>query len=157
MVKGPWVAIGALHMLAPHRGAGGVGARSLHPVGHGTDPSARPRWACLLLSVWGARSKSSQSGCPCCNPPVTQTLVEPFDSGLLTLRDGAQIYWETSGNPKGCRCSGCTGGPEQAWGQGGTSASQIQRSGSSSAWTSEAVAAAVHWLATSALTCIRCG
>ena len=32
---------------------------------------------------------------------MTSEAVEPFDSGLLTVRDGTQIYWETSGNPDG--------------------------------------------------------
>ena len=27
--------------------------------------------------------------------------IEPYASGLLTMDDGAEIWWETSGNPGG--------------------------------------------------------
>lgn len=46
-------------------------------------------------------------------------LVEPFDSGLLSLRDGAQIYWETSGNPEGIPLLWLHGGPGAGLGSGG--------------------------------------
>lgn len=36
---------------------------------------------------------------------------EPFATGLLTLRDGAQIYWETTGNPDGEPLVWLHGGP----------------------------------------------
>jgi len=42
---------------------------------------------------------------------VTSEAVEPFDSGLLTVRDGTQIYWETSGNPDGIPMVWLHGGP----------------------------------------------
>ncbi len=37
--------------------------------------------------------------------------IEPFASGLLTVRDGSQIYWETSGNPDGVPMVWLHGGP----------------------------------------------
>jgi len=51
--------------------------------------------------------------------PVTSPLIEPFDSGLLTVRDGAQIYWETSGNPDGAPMVWLHGGPGTGLGPGG--------------------------------------
>lgn len=42
---------------------------------------------------------------------MTSGTVEPFDSGLLTVRDGTQIYWETSGNPDGTPAVWLHGGP----------------------------------------------
>ncbi len=42
---------------------------------------------------------------------MTSAAIEPFDSGLLTVRDGAQIYWETSGNPHGVPMVWLHGGP----------------------------------------------
>ncbi len=42
---------------------------------------------------------------------VTSPAVEPFASGLLVVRDGAQIYWETSGNPDGVPMLWLHGGP----------------------------------------------
>lgn len=45
--------------------------------------------------------------------------VEPADSGLLTLRDGAQIHWETSGNPDGVPLLWLHGGPGTGLGSGG--------------------------------------
>jgi proline iminopeptidase len=36
---------------------------------------------------------------------------EPFDSGLLRVGDGSEIYWETSGNPKGKPALYLHGGP----------------------------------------------
>lgn len=50
---------------------------------------------------------------------MSQATVEPFDSGLLTLRDGAQIYWETSGNPEGVPMLWLHGGPGTGLGSGG--------------------------------------
>jgi len=37
--------------------------------------------------------------------------LEPFDSGLLTVRDGSHIYWEASGNPEGVPMVWLHGGP----------------------------------------------
>ena len=37
--------------------------------------------------------------------------IEPFDSGLLTVRDGSRIYWEASGNPDGVPMVWLHGGP----------------------------------------------
>lgn len=42
---------------------------------------------------------------------MTTTALDPSDSGLLTTRDGAQIYWETSGNPDGTPMVWLHGGP----------------------------------------------
>lgn len=39
------------------------------------------------------------------------TPIEPFDTGMLTLRDGADIYWEISGNPDGEPLLWLHGGP----------------------------------------------
>ena len=45
--------------------------------------------------------------------------IQPFDSGLLTVRDGAQIYWETSGSPGGVPLVWLHGGPGSGLGSGG--------------------------------------
>lgn len=45
--------------------------------------------------------------------------IEPFDSGLLTLRDGAQIYWETTGNADGEPLMWLHGGPGSGLMSGG--------------------------------------
>lgn len=37
--------------------------------------------------------------------------IEPYDSGLLPVGDGQQIYWETSGNPEGKPAVFLHGGP----------------------------------------------
>lgn len=37
--------------------------------------------------------------------------IEPYDSGLLEIGDGNQIYWETSGNPDGKAALVVHGGP----------------------------------------------
>ncbi len=37
--------------------------------------------------------------------------IEPFASGLLTVRDGSRIYWEASGNPDGVPMVWLHGGP----------------------------------------------
>jgi proline iminopeptidase len=50
---------------------------------------------------------------------VASVAVEPFDSGLLTVRDGAQIYWETSGNPDGVPLVWLHGGPGSGLMSGG--------------------------------------
>jgi proline iminopeptidase len=42
---------------------------------------------------------------------VTFEPIDPFDSGLLTVRDGAQIYWEITGNPEGVPLVWLHGGP----------------------------------------------
>lgn len=47
------------------------------------------------------------------------TTIEPFDSGMLTLRDGVQIYWETTGNPAGEPLVWLHGGPGSGLGSGG--------------------------------------
>lgn len=39
------------------------------------------------------------------------TAIAPFDTGMLTLRDGAQIYWEATGNPDGEPLLWLHGGP----------------------------------------------
>lgn len=56
---------------------------------------------------------------PCCNPSVTPTAVEPFESGLFTARDGAEIYWEASGNPEGSPLLWLHGGPGTGLGSAG--------------------------------------
>ncbi len=50
---------------------------------------------------------------------MTSAAVEPFDSGLLTVRDGSQIYWETSGNPDGVPMVWLHGGPGSGLMSGG--------------------------------------
>ena len=50
---------------------------------------------------------------------VTSEAVEPFDSGLLTVKDGTQIYWETSGNPDGAAVVWLHGGPGAGLRSGG--------------------------------------
>ncbi len=50
---------------------------------------------------------------------MTSAAIEPFDSGLLTVRDGAQIYWETSGNPHGVPMVWLHGGPGSGLRSGG--------------------------------------
>lgn len=45
--------------------------------------------------------------------------IEPYDSGLLDVGDGQQLYWETSGNPEGKPVVFLHGGPG-----GGTSPNQ---------------------------------
>lgn len=50
---------------------------------------------------------------------MTPEPVEPFDSGLLTVRDGSQIYWETSGNPDGEVLVWLHGGPGAGLRSGG--------------------------------------
>lgn len=45
--------------------------------------------------------------------------IEPYDSGLLPVGDGQEIYWETSGNPEGKPVVFVHGGPG-----GGTSGAQ---------------------------------
>lgn len=37
--------------------------------------------------------------------------IEPFDAGLLTMSDGSQLHWETSGNPDGAPLLWLHGGP----------------------------------------------
>ena len=37
--------------------------------------------------------------------------IEPYDSGLLDVGDGQQVYWETSGNPDGKPVVFLHGGP----------------------------------------------
>lgn len=44
---------------------------------------------------------------------------EPFGSGLLRLGDGAQMYWEASGNPEGLPALWLHGGPGSGLGTGG--------------------------------------
>lgn len=46
--------------------------------------------------------------------------IEPYDSGLLDVGDGNEIYWETSGNPEGKPAVVVHGGP----GGGGTRGSR---------------------------------
>lgn len=45
--------------------------------------------------------------------------IEPFDSGLLPRPDGAQIYWEESGDPDGLPGLYLHGGPGGELGAGG--------------------------------------
>jgi proline iminopeptidase len=45
--------------------------------------------------------------------------VEPFASGLLSVGNGTQIYWETSGNPDGQPVIWLHGGPGSGLGSGG--------------------------------------
>jgi proline iminopeptidase len=44
--------------------------------------------------------------------------VEPYASGLLTVADGSQIYWETSGKPQGRPALFLHGGPGGRLGEG---------------------------------------
>lgn len=44
--------------------------------------------------------------------------TEPFDSGLLRMPDGAEIYWEASGNPRGKPALYLHGGPGSGLGSG---------------------------------------
>ena len=37
--------------------------------------------------------------------------IEPFDSGMLDVGDGHQVYWELCGNPKGKPAVFLHGGP----------------------------------------------
>ena len=50
---------------------------------------------------------------------MTVAEIEPFDSGQLTVHDGTQIYWETSGNPKGAPLVWLHGGPGAGLRSGG--------------------------------------
>ncbi|MDQ4489344.1 prolyl aminopeptidase [Sinomonas sp. ASV486] len=45
--------------------------------------------------------------------------IEPFKSGLLELEDGAQLYWEASGNPDGLPALWLHGGPGSGLGSDG--------------------------------------
>ena len=45
--------------------------------------------------------------------------IEPFRSGWLSRPDGAELYWETSGNPKGRPALYLHGGPGGGLGSGG--------------------------------------
>ena len=45
--------------------------------------------------------------------------IEPYATGLLTVDDGDQIYWETSGNPRGKPLLYLHGGPGGGLGRGG--------------------------------------
>src|ERR1700712_4741683 len=37
--------------------------------------------------------------------------IDPYDTGLLEVGDGQQVYWETSGNPEGTPVVFLHGGP----------------------------------------------
>lgn len=58
------------------------------------------------------------SGCAGNFTPMTAAGVEPFESGLLTVRDGTQIYWEVSGDPSGPPLVYLHGGPGSGLGTG---------------------------------------
>lgn len=45
--------------------------------------------------------------------------IEPFDTGFVRRPDGAQIYWEASGNPRGRPALYLHGGPGSGLGPGG--------------------------------------
>ena len=45
--------------------------------------------------------------------------IEPYEHGLLDVRDGNRIYWETSGNPDGKPALVVHGGPGAGGGRGG--------------------------------------
>lgn len=45
--------------------------------------------------------------------------IQPFDSGLLRRPDGAELYWETSGDPRGRPALYLHGGPGSGLGAGG--------------------------------------
>lgn len=45
--------------------------------------------------------------------------LEPFDRGWLVRPDGAELYWETAGNPKGRPALYLHGGPGGSLGKGG--------------------------------------
>ena len=45
--------------------------------------------------------------------------IEPYATGLLTVDDGNQLYWETSGNPEGKPVVHLHGGPGSGLGSGG--------------------------------------
>lgn len=45
--------------------------------------------------------------------------IEPYDSGLLPVDGGNEIYWETSGNPDGIPVLYLHGGPGSGLGKGG--------------------------------------
>jgi proline iminopeptidase len=50
---------------------------------------------------------------------VPEKLIDPFDSGSLTMRDGSEIYWETTGNPRGVPLVWLHGGPGSGLMSGG--------------------------------------
>jgi proline iminopeptidase len=50
---------------------------------------------------------------------MSHAQIEPYASGLLTVDDGDQIYWETSGNPDGKPVLHLHGGPGGGRGRGG--------------------------------------
>lgn len=50
---------------------------------------------------------------------MSQASAELFDSGWLSLRDGAEVYWEVSGNPDGAPLLWLHGGPGTGLGSGG--------------------------------------
>jgi proline iminopeptidase len=50
---------------------------------------------------------------------VDERVSDPFDSGLMRLADGAELYWETSGVPDGIPALWLHGGPGSGLGPGG--------------------------------------
>jgi proline iminopeptidase len=50
---------------------------------------------------------------------IMHPVIEPFASGMLTVSDGAEIYWEVSGNPEGRPALYLHGGPGSGLGPGG--------------------------------------
>jgi len=41
--------------------------------------------------------------------------IEPFESGLLDVGDGHEVYWESRGNPAGTPALFLHGGPGMPW------------------------------------------
>ncbi len=69
--------------------------------------------------------------------------IEPYDSGLLPVGDGQEIYWETIGNPEGKPAVSCTAAPAVV--RSRTTGVCSTRSGIGSSFsTSEAAAVAGH-------------
>jgi proline iminopeptidase len=52
-------------------------------------------------------------------PRIVHSAIEPFSTGMLAVGDGAEIYWEMSGNPDGRSALYLHGGPGSGLGPGG--------------------------------------
>ena len=70
--------------------------------------------------------------------------IEPFVAGHLLLDDGAEIWWEMSGNPQDNRWCGCTEDPDRVSARVAIVVGWIPSAGRSSASTSVRVAAVVR-------------
>ena len=58
-----------------------------------------------------ASDAAGQGGTPVAYPQTLYPEIEPYDSGLLTVGDGHQLYYDVSGNKDGVPCVFLHGGP----------------------------------------------